>query len=225
MADAFARTERLFAVSGLAGGALGVLNTPLVVLASIRSYQERGGGEAPDAPQVLAPLLTFADASVVYAAYGRLWAPILLLFLLGAAALYLRLEPRLGRPGRNAFSVLFTGLLMVLLGVVFVYWLGPDVLGDKVWGASFLVLTVFGLGVYSVGSTWLGIRLLRTRVAPGWVGWAFAAAPIGFLLAPILPNAPAAELFVYAVAWILAGIFMLRTPRSAGDFEQESSSA
>ncbi|MBI2077938.1 MAG: hypothetical protein HYT80_06145 [Euryarchaeota archaeon] len=215
MEEALTRTERLFAAGGLVGGALGVLNAPLAAFASARSYQHAAGEAVATPPDLVEPLFTFADPATVYAAYGRLWAPVLLLLLLGAASLYLRVEATLGRPGRNAFSAVFTGLFMVLLGVVADYWLGPGVLGKRAWGASFLMLTVFGLGVYTVGSTWLGVQLLRPGLAPRWASVPFVLAPVGFLLIPLVPNVPAAQLLVFAAAWILAGVHILRTPRTA----------
>lgn len=225
MRNPYEGTERLFAASGIAGGALAILNTPLAVFASIRSFHHGQGRAVPDPPAFLAPLLTFADPATVYAAYGRIWAPILLLFLVGAAALYLRLDPILTRGMRTAYSLLMTGLLMLLLGVIADYWLGRDVLGQRLWGLAFLVLTLLGLVLYTVGSTWLGVEAQRLHKLPLGVAGAFIAAPLGFLLTPLVPNAPASELFTYAFAWILAGVHLLRTPRGAPTPSQSKSSA
>lgn len=192
------------------GGIAAVVIGPLAALASERAYAVYIG-EIPPPPDRLVPLLTFSDPPHVYATYGRLWVPIVLLFLSGAWAVRTAWEPVLSRWGKRGATLLTVGLAFQVPGNIGDYWLGSARIGQLGWGASFL-LTLLGLGLVSIGGVLLGITIVRSRRLPWVTGLALALLPVGFLLAPVVPNLPAAATIVAGVTWTVTGATLVRNP-------------
>ena len=73
---------------------------------------------------------------------------------------------------------------MSLAGNVSDYWLGREVLGQHLWGLGFMIGTMLGTLVYTVGAVLLGRAILRTGSLPLWSGWVLVVSPLlGVLLA------------------------------------------
>ena len=149
------------------------------------------------------PLLGFAAAGAVSTTYGLLLAaapPGLV-----AGALLLR-STRRGRAGRGegictSLALAAYGLLAVATAVVFATpW--TDV--------AFLVLLLPGMLLTLLGSTALGVVLLRRRAAPAATSWLLAAAVPAFAAVSTAVGHNAAGLVPVFAAWAVLGASVLR---------------
>lgn len=203
--DAKADDDRVRRVgrAAVAGAALGAVLTPLHAMARHATPDGKEDLEAPltrawsePVSETVRPLLGWADAHTVYVTYGKLW-----LFVFGAAALCAFITRARRSPvglERWGWRIALPGYVLMTCGVVFTYW-------TPWWmDAAFLVLAPPGLLLTLVGSTVLGIALLRRRFAPRAGAWLLA------LVFPLFAGLAQAVSFGGAlmpvvVAWALVG--------------------
>jgi hypothetical protein len=109
------------------------------------------------AAHALRPLLDWADPYTVYLTYGKVWVLVFLAFTACAFVVY-----RLRRPARIekwAWRVTLLGYGVATLSVFAEYY--------TPWtDQAFAALSIPGLLISMVGSTWLGIALLRSGFRP-----------------------------------------------------------
>jgi hypothetical protein len=146
---------------------------------------------------------------------GKALVACFLLFLVGALALYARLEePR--RLTKAAIALTVVGLAVLAVGTAFQFWTFPwgsyadeaakFASGLPKWGGTAQAL---GGAVYTVGVLLLAVDLIRTRARGWWLGLVLAATgPASFFLTPVLP--------VMGAAWLLVGIVLARLPVPTG---------
>jgi hypothetical protein len=132
------------------------------------------------ASDLLSPLLGWADPDLVYVTYGKLWVPVFLAFFLCALVTYRRRDPRGFE--RGAWRVMLVCYAAAVVTVFLEYWTQwtgePDALLDLVFYASLPVVLLT-----LVGSTVLGVTLLRKRFRPSGAAWLLAATfPAAFLI-------------------------------------------
>ena len=115
----------------------------------------------------LKPLLDWASADAVYLTYGKIWLPVFLGFTL--CALVVRRRRRPSGFEKWAWRVALTGYVWASFGVFCDYWtqLGTY---NAFFGPAFLI-TIPGLLVTLIGSTMLGIALLRNGLTPKLPAW------------------------------------------------------
>lgn len=198
------------------GGALAVAVAP--VITSAYSLTEDGVGTVPPWEPAFSntfnPLFTFAASEAVYATYGKLYFFVFLGFLFGLTGLRARRGARAGRLERWGFRLSFVGLLLNLFGNVPDYWIGEDTVFEDV---GFVAGTALGLLVLTVGSSLLGVSLLRARAGSRSGAWLLALSLPGILLSGFLGfgNIPSGPALWYGVVWMVLGYSLWSAERGA----------
>ncbi|KQX66113.1 hypothetical protein [Angustibacter sp. Root456] len=124
------------------------------------------------ARSALRPLLDWADPDTVYLTYGKIWLPVFVAFTLCAVVVRRRRRP--SGFEKVAWAVALTGYALACVGVFLDYYTQwTSYLPDAVAGPMFAV-TIAGLLLTLVGSTLLGIALLRRGGVPRLAGWLLA---------------------------------------------------
>ena len=133
------------------------------------------------AREALSPLLDWANPDVVYLTYGKVWFPVFVAFTLAAFVVHSRRAPYGFE--KWAWRIALTGYVWACAAVFGDYWLQwgahaaePLLTITFVAGLPALLLTV-------VGSSLLGIALLRRGFRPRASGWLLALTfPLVFVI-------------------------------------------
>jgi hypothetical protein len=132
------------------------------------------------ASDLVSPLLGWADPDLVYVTYGKLWLPVFVSFFLCALVTRRRRQPRGFERGAWGVMVVCYGAAVVsVFGEYWTQWGSePNALLDLVFVASIPVVLLT-----MVGSTVLGVTLVRNRFEPRAAAWLLAATfPAVFLI-------------------------------------------
>ena len=164
--------------------------------------------------RLFAPLLDWADPDTVYLTYGKLWLPVFVALTL--CAFVVRAHRRPTGFEKWAWRVALTGYVYACVAVTLDYW---TQLTD--YNAFFDPAFLIGLPsipITMIGSTMLGISLLRRGFRPRLTGWLLALAiPLTVLVQTFtsLGNVILPIAFAFAVTGrrIAAGAPMSATPR------------
>lgn len=150
---------------------------------------------AEPAAQLLRPVLDWSDPDTVYVTFGKVWFPVVLGAVVCAVTVWRR-SRRTGAP-RWPWRITLVGYGFLTAGVLGTYW--------TPWlEQSFAVLVVPGVLISAVGSTVLGIALLRRGFRPRGSAWLLALwIPLFILLSSITSMGVAVLPMVWA--WALAG--------------------
>jgi len=116
----------------------------------------------------LRPLLDWGDPDLVYVTYGKVWLPVFLAFTLCAFVVRRRRQP--SGFERWAWRIALTGYVWACVSVFGDYWTQWTGTPNALLDLSFLV-GLPGLLVTLVGSTLLGIALLRNGLRPRAAAW------------------------------------------------------
>jgi len=147
----------------------------------------------------LAPLLDWASADTVYLTYGKIWVFAFAAFSLCAAVVYRRRRPR--GYERWVWRVVLTGYAVgtvSVLGQYYGQWTSYNAVGDL----SF-ALTVPSFLVVMVGTTVLGVALLRNGFRPRATAWLLALQiplAVGILQVTSMGNAALPIMFAFGIA-------------------------
>ena len=114
------------------------------------------------------PLLDWADPDVVYVTWGKIWLPVFLAFTLCAFVVRRRRQP-VGYE-KWAWRIALTGYVGACASVAAEYWSQWTSVDQGVVDAVFVVTAPFLL-LTMVGSTLLGIALLRRGMRPALPAW------------------------------------------------------
>jgi hypothetical protein len=114
------------------------------------------------------PLLDWADPDVVYVTWGKVWLPVFLAFTLCAFVVRRRRQP-VGFE-KWAWRIALTGYVGACASVAAEYWSQWTSVDQGVVDAVFVVTAPFLL-LTMVGSTLLGIALLRRGMRPALPAW------------------------------------------------------
>ena len=206
------RTTRLAALYATLAAVVAVIVTPLLALSYFAipdgaSELDTGtvSAWADPARDLAGGLLTFGSPDRVYATYTQVIA------VLFPAVLVCALLVRAGRPRpalrneRWGWSIALTGyaLMMVGLLVASVVLIGASASGDAV-NVVFLTFVVPGLLLSTIGSTVLGIGLLRSALRPRAAAWVLALSLPLWLFASVVLGHNGMGLVPIFVAWALA---------------------
>ena len=162
--NASPHTQQLVARFALAMAIFATIAGQLHALARFETVDGREDLELPltrawaePAADLLRPLLDWAGADTVYLTYGKIWFPVFAAFTLAAFVVYQRRRP-VGFE-KWAFRVALTGYVVATASTFGEYY-------TPYLDESFLFLGLPGLLMTALGSTALGIALLRSRFRP-----------------------------------------------------------
>ena len=205
------------------GSLLGIVVAP--VITSAYSLSEGGPQQSPPwepaLSNLLSPLFGFSSPEGVYATYGRLYLFVFLGLLLGFLALRAQQRGHLGPLGEWGLRLSLMGVVLNLLGNIPDYWFG-----EATWleALGFLIGTVLGFLLLVVGSTMLGVGLLRSGTAPTRLGaWLLALCLPGIILLTLIGfgNIPSGPAFWFCFAWLVLG-YVLWSRRGTPTEQQPS---
>ncbi len=146
------------------------------------------------------PLLDWSNPDVVYLTYGKIWFPVFAAFTACAYVLYRRRRP----VGFEKFAwrfalVAYTWASVAVLVTYWTQWTHTTALLDL----AFLFLDIPGVLLCWIGSTMLGITLIRRGFVPRVSAWLLALAiPISFVLELFTSMGSGAlpEMFAFGIA-------------------------
>jgi hypothetical protein len=187
-------------LAAIVGGIVGILYFPLHSLAY---FATEGGTEGPikwseSGRDLLEPLLDWDSADTVYRTYGKVSLVVVLGFVLGLVALRARRAGQAQGLERWAFGIAFFGYALFLVGVVVEYWTPYLDFGFLAFSAPGVLLTI-------LGSTLLGIALLRRHAVTRAGAWLLALSiPLFFAMTAIVGHL-SGGLLPLDLAWIVIG--------------------
>ena len=117
------------------------------------------------------PLLDWASPDVVYVTWGKVWLPVFLAFTLCAFVVHRRRHP-VGFE-KWAWRIALTGYVGACASVAAEYWTQWTSVDQGLIDAVFAVTAPFLL-ITMLGSTLLGVALLRRRMRPALPAWLLA---------------------------------------------------
>lgn len=162
---------------------------------------------AVPAAHALRPLLDWSDPYTVYLTYGKVWLPVLAAFT--ACAFLIQRLRRPVRFERWAWRVALLDYGVATLSVLAEYF--------SPWtDQAFATLTLPGVLISMVGSTLLGIALLRNGFRP-WVSAVLLVAWLPLFVAIIQVTAMGNAVLPVAFAFGVAGRRIARDAAAAGD--------
>ncbi len=146
------------------------------------------------------PLLDWSNPDAVYLTYGKIWFPVFAAFTACAFVLYRRRRP----VGFEKFAwrfalVAYTWASVAVLVTYWTQWTHTTELLDL----AFLFLDIPGVLLCWIGSTMLGITLIRRGFVPRVSAWLLALAiPISFVLELFTSMGSGAlpEMFAFGIA-------------------------
>ena len=156
--------------------------------------------------KALAPLLDWADPDTVYLSYGKLWLPVFVGFTLAAFVVHRRRRPRGFE--RWAWRVVVFGYCYACVSVVLEYW--TQLTGYNAFFERAFLITLPAIPITMIGSTVLGVTLLRRGFRPRASAWLLTLA---FPLAIVIPAVTSLGNIVLPVAFAfgIAGRRLART--------------
>jgi hypothetical protein len=205
------RTNMFSRVVGMAawiGAWVGLVLAPIHALSRYATADGAGDLQssvvrawAEPAARQLAPLLSWSDVDTVYVTYGRLWLPLLLAATACAVAVRRGRRPR--GVERWGWRIALAGYAIATLSVVGDYY--------TPWmDQSFLFVGIPGTVTSVLGSTVLGVALLRRGFCPRVTAWLLAAwLPLFVALSSVI--AMGAALLPMLWAWGIAGLILTRS--------------
>jgi hypothetical protein len=116
----------------------------------------------------LRPLLDWGDPDLVYVTYGKIWLPVFVAFTLCAFVVHRRRQP--AGFEKWVWRIALTGYVWACVSVFGDYWTQWTGTPNALLDLSFLV-GLPGLLLTLVGSTLLGIALLRNGIQPRTAAW------------------------------------------------------
>jgi hypothetical protein len=129
--------------------------------------------------KVFSRLLDWASPDVVYVTWGKIWFPVFLAFTLCAFVVRRRQQP-VGFE-KWAWRIALTGYVGATLSVLAEYWTQWSSVDQGMVDAVFVVTAPFLL-LTMVGSTLLGIALLRRGMRPTAPAWLLTLAVPGLVV-------------------------------------------
>lgn len=138
---------------------------------------------AEPAARALKPLLDWAGPDAVYVTYGKIWLPVFAAFTLSAFVVH-----HFRRPAgfeKWAWRIALTGYSVAVVSLLD-YWANWTSYSDGAITQAFFAVTLVGLMLTLLGSTALGIALLRNKFPSRTAAWMLTLAlPFAFLITQI----------------------------------------
>lgn len=191
-------TQRRIVAFGWAMAAFGTVFGQLHALSRIASHPEDleyplTRAWAVPAMDLFRPLLDWGDPIFVYWTFGKMWFPVFVALTLTAFLVHQSRRP--AGFEKLAWRVMLTGLLIATVSVFGDYY--------TPWTDEFFVVGLPGLLLTGLGSTALGITLLRKGFRPRLTGWLLVAfVPLFFAITEV--TSMGNVILPLAWAWALA---------------------
>ena len=186
----------------------GLVAGQLHALARHNTVDGRGDLKSPlvrawsdPARAALKPLLDWANPDAVYLTYGKIWLPVFLGFTLCAFVLHRRRTP-MGFE-KWGWRVALVGYVWACLSVFGDYWLQWGAHGNDTLLTITFVAGLPGLLVMLIGSTMLGIALLRNGFRPRATSWLLTLAiplAVAALMVTSMGSAALPVMFAFGIA-------------------------
>jgi hypothetical protein len=212
------RATRLAGLYAAIAAAASVLLSPLLALSyfgipdgagQLRSGTVRAW--AAPARDLLGGLLTWAPPERVYATYVQAFALIFPAVFLCARAVRAR-RPAAGRNERWGWRIALAGYGWAALGLLAVLPLLISAPGGDALAVNLVFLTLLlpGMFISAIGSTVLGIALLRSHYTPKLTPWLLTLAFPSMLIIPTVLGHNSLGLVPLILAWGISGIQLWR---------------
>jgi hypothetical protein len=165
---------------------------------------------AEPARDLLGGLLTWASPERVYATYVQAFAVLFPAVFLCALAVRAR-RSRRGRTERWGWRIALVGYGLASVGLVaaFIILIAGSIAGDAL-NVVFLALLFPGMAISVIGSTVLGIALLRARYTPSLTPWLLTLALPSMLVVPAVLGHNSLGMLPVVVAWGVTGLRLWR---------------
>jgi hypothetical protein len=217
------RARRWIGLYAAVAALIAVLLSPLLALSYFATEEGRAELEtgtvavwAEPGRELAGGLLTWASPDRVYATYWQVFALLIPAMFLCAHAARSRRSPR-GRTERWGWRGALTGYALEKVGflAVFVALLVFDV-HSTVVDVIFLGFGIPGLLISAVGSTLLGIGLIRAAYRPRVTSWLLALAFPSIVVVPAFLGNLSLGLVPFLVAWGATGLRLWREGEPEG---------
>lgn len=219
-------TCRLCGTAALAGGVLGVLLAPMMVIVKYLT----GWSVVPEpfwiaaAKPALGGLITFNTPVRLWIVYGAAYTVALILMFAGLVALASRIRQQTGRVQPAGLWILLLGFCLVIPGdaVHTATWHQNGLLvptpGTNAVANTAYAIHMMGMNFVMAGSMMAGVSGLRRRVLARWLSWSLVLVfPSAVVLSlTLLPTTPSGALWLFSLLMIGVGR-SLRTGRSPLD--------
>jgi len=193
--------QRLIAKIALYTAIIGTVVGELHALARHATVDGKSDLELPlteawavPAAEALRPLLDWADPDTVYLTYGKIWLPVFIAFTLAAFVVHQNRRPTGFE--KWAWRVALSGYAIATVSTFGDYY-------TPYLDESFLFLGIPGLMLTAVGSTLLGVALLKNRFRPRVTALllvGFIPLLIGISMVTSLGNAALPVIWAWAIA-------------------------
>jgi hypothetical protein len=212
------RTTRLAGLYAALAAASAVLFAPLLALSYFgiddgASELESGTVSAWAEPtrDLVGGLLTWASPDRVYATYVQVFALLFPSVFLCAWAVRRRRLAHVGRLERWGWRVSLIGYGLASLGLLAAFVvLFAGSAADAALNGIFLALMLPGMALSAIGSTTLGIALIRGRYTPKLTAWLLALSLPSMLFIPDVLGHNSLGMLTVFVAWGVAGLQLWR---------------
>lgn len=206
------RTTRLVGMYAVIAAAASVILAPLLALSY---FATSDGGEELEVPTVSAwaepgrdlagGLVTFASADRVYSTYLQVFALLFPAVFLCAWALRAQRPPSTG-PGRWGWRLALLGYLLFGAGlIVIAILLVAAAPSNTMVNIAFLALMFPGLLLGLIGSTVVGIGLVRTGYRPRLTAWLLALSFLLWIVGSFVLGHNSLGMVPLFVAWATTG--------------------
>lgn len=221
------RATRLVGLYAAVASALGVVLSPLLAMSYFgiaEGADELANGTvsawADPGRDLVGGLLTWASPERVYATYVQAFALLFPAVFLCARAVRARRPADQTRNERWGWSIALFGYGLASVGLVaaFVVLIGGSTAGTAL-DVVFLAMLLPGMFISVIGSTVLGIALIRERYTPRLAGWLLALAFPSMAIVPDVLGHNSIGMVPLMVAWGAAGLRLWRCPADRADVE------
>ena len=204
--------RRVIGYSAAAGGALGLLLAPIMVIIKYMTGWAIIPKPAWIAPtqQWLGGLLEYADPPRLWTVFGTVYTVALVLMLIGLVGLRPQLATAVNRVQRTGYWLLLGGMCLVIPGDAIHSWtwhqngLTMPTPGTNPLANTAYAVHMMGVNVVMVGALILGAAALRRKTLAPWVAWPLVLTLPAAILASVtaLPTTPSGAL------WLVSGLML-----------------
>jgi hypothetical protein len=218
------RATRLAGRYAVIAAAAAVLVSPMLALsyfATDEGAEELETGTvsawADPARDLVGGMLTWASPERVYGTYWLLFWVFFAAVFFCARAVHARRPPVAGRLERWGWRTALVGYGLGTVGAIAACVIIVEgSTGDAVIDVAFVALMLPATAIDVIGSTVLGIALLRSRYEPRITAWLLALVFPSMLVVPVVLGNLSLGLLPVLVAWAATGWRLLRTETAAG---------